>query len=187
LRAEPHGLDLGPLEPRFPERLATPNRRIALAPPEYARDRSRLVGELDRAHGDNELMLIGRRQLRNNNSWLHNSARMAKGRDRCSLLMHPDDARVRGLAHEDRVQLRSRVGAVEVPLHLSDQLMPGVVSLPHGFGHDREGTQLEVARAHAGKSINDVTDELLVDPLSGMAALNAVPVTVEPLPPQPKP
>ena len=179
LRAQPHGVDLGPLEPRFPHRLATPDKRIRLAPREFAADMARLAAELDRPVA--ELVLIGRRQLRNNNSWLHNSLRLVKGKDRCSLLMHPDDAAARGLSHEQRVRLRSRVGAVEVPLHVSDQMMPGVVSLPHGFGHDRDGVAMDVARAHPGASVNDVTDELLVDEMSGMAALNGVPVTVEPV------
>jgi anaerobic selenocysteine-containing dehydrogenase len=194
LRAEPHGVDLGPLEPRFPHRLYTHDKRIRLAPPELSADLPRLeawCASFDAPHHANgnghgngngharELVLIGRRQLRNNNSWLHNSLRLVKGRDRCSLLMHPEDAAARGLAHESQVRVTSRAGSVVVPLHVSDQMMAGVVSLPHGFGHDREGIELSVASAHAGASVNDLTDELLVDPLSGMAALNGVPVTVE--------
>jgi anaerobic selenocysteine-containing dehydrogenase len=126
-------------------------------------------------------LLIGRRQLRSNNSWLHNSARMMKGRDRCTLRMHPDDARARGLNDGARVRLSSRAGSIEAPLELSDEMMPGVVCMPHGFGHDRPGVRLAVASAHAGASMNDVVDEQLHDGLTGTAALNAVPVEVQPV------
>jgi len=180
VRSAPHGVDLGPLVPRLPERLETPNRKVNLAPAGFAADVPRLAAELDRPDGGTELVLIGRRQLRTNNSWLHNSPRMARGRDRCTLLMHPDDASARGLTHGQLVSLRSRVGAIEVPLQVNDRMRRGVVSLPHGFGHDREGMQLSVASAHPGKSINDVTDERLVDALTGNAALSGVPVSVTP-------
>jgi anaerobic selenocysteine-containing dehydrogenase len=177
LKDNPHGLDLGALEPCLPERLHTKDRRIALMPPRLAADLPRL----ERALGEPvpDLVLIGRRQLRNNNSWLHNSERMVKGRDRCTLLMHPDDAAARGLSNGDKVQLRTRAGAIEAPLEITDAMMRGVVSLPHGFGHDRPGVQLGVARAHAGVSINDVTDERFYDELSGTAALSGIPVEVE--------
>jgi len=176
LKAKPHGIDLGPLEPCFPERLNTPNKRIRIAPSEIATDMARLERELEAPRAS--LLLIGRRQLRTNNSWLHNSLRMVKGRDRCTLLMHPQDAEARGLVAGQRVVLRSRAGEVEVPLQLTDRIMPGVVSLPHGFGHAREGVKLSVASRHAGVSVNDVTDELEVDALSGTAVLNGVPVEV---------
>ncbi|MBM4359896.1 MAG: molybdopterin-dependent oxidoreductase [Deltaproteobacteria bacterium] len=179
VRREPHGLDLGALEPVMPARLETADRRIALVPPGFERDMPRLVAELERPVAKEGLVLIGRRQLRTNNSWLHNSLRMAKGQDRCTLLMHPEDAAERGLEHGQRVRLTSRVGAIEVPLQLNDRMMRGVVSLPHGFGHDREGMRLRVASAHPGRSINDVTDELRVDPLTGTTAFSGVPVIVE--------
>ena len=125
-------------------------------------------------------MLIGRRTLRSNNSWMHNSHRLVKGRPRCTLLMHPRDAASRGLVAGQQVRIASRVGAVEAPLEVSEEVMPGVVSLPHGWGHGRPGTRLRVAEAHAGVCVNDVTDDTLLD-VSGTSALNGVAVTVEPV------
>jgi anaerobic selenocysteine-containing dehydrogenase len=172
-----HGLDLGPLTPVFPARLQTKDRRIHLAPPKVLTDVPRLEALLDEARP--ALVLINRRHARDNNSWLHNATVLVKGPDRCTLLMHPEDARARGLAPGARVQVRSRAGAVTVPLEVTDAMMPGVVSLPHGYGHDREGVKLTVATRHAGASVNDLSDERRVDPLSGNAALSGVPVTVE--------
>ena len=126
-----------------------------------------------------ELHLIGRRDLRSNNSWMHNCLRLVKGPARCTLQMHPDDAQQRGLASGQTVMVRSRAGQVEVPLEVSDEVMPGVVSLPHGWGHARAGVAMRVAEAHPGASVNDLTDELFVDTLSGNASLTGVPVTVE--------
>ncbi len=178
LREAPHGVDLGPLEPRLPGLLATPGKRVRLAPAVFVREAERLVAAADAPPP--ALVLVGRRQLRNNNSWLHNSHKLAKGPRRCTLLMHPDDARARGLAAGDEVRLRSRTGVVLVPLEVSDEIMPGVVSLPHGFGHTREGTRLSVAQTEApGPSANDVTDHALLDRLSGNAGFNGVPVEVE--------
>lgn len=122
--------------------------------------------------------MIGRRELRTNNSWIHNSHRMIKGKPRCTLLMHPRDAEKYSLADGQFVRVQSRVGAVEVPVQLSDEIMPGVVSLPHGWGHDRKGVQLRNAQGLPGVSINDLTDESRVDELSGVAVLNGTPVTV---------
>lgn len=192
LRREVHGVDLGPLEPCLPERLYTPSRRIQLAPEPFVRDLGRAREALSRgeaaaagAGGDGEaydLRLIGRRQLRSNNSWLHNSLRLVKGGNRCTLLMHPDDAARRGIGRGQRVRVASRVGSIELEVEVTDEMMPGVVSVPHGWGHGRDGVQLETARQHAGESVNDVTDDLVIDALSGTAALNGVPVRVEPLP-----
>jgi anaerobic selenocysteine-containing dehydrogenase len=183
LRRAPHGVDLGPLVPRLPEALYTETQRIALVPAVIAADLVRLEQTLGARHAETSggragLVLIGRRELRSNNSWMHNSERLVKGPVRCTLRMHPDDARVRGLGDGATVEVRSRVGAVIVPLELSDEVMPGVVSLPHGWGHDREGVDLRVARVHAGASANDLTDDSFVDALSGNAALNGVPVEV---------
>ncbi|MEM9696389.1 MAG: molybdopterin oxidoreductase family protein, partial [Myxococcota bacterium] len=173
----PHGLDLGPLEPGLPERLKTPHRRIRLAPEMYGPDLERLAAALHETPPD--LVLIGRRQLRTNNSWLHNSERLAKGPNRCTAQMHPADARARGLVDGATVIVRSRVGEIALPLECTDRLMPGVVSIPHGFGHDREGVRLAVARSMApGVSVNDLTDEQDIDPLSGNAVLNGVPIEV---------
>ncbi len=130
--------------------------------------------------GDPTLVLIGRRHLRSNNSWMHNSERLVRGKPRCTLLMHPADATRRGLADGATARLTSRAGSVDVPVELSDELMEGVVSLPHGWGHARTGVQLRTAALHPGVSANDVTDHLAVDALSGNAALNGVPVTVVP-------
>lgn len=178
LRAAPHGLDLGALEPRLPGRLQHADRRIRLVPAVYEQDLPRLRARLDEAAPDG-LVLIGRRQLRSNNSWMHNSLRLVKGKPRCTLMIHPDDAAARGLGAGDRVRLASRTGAITVAIELTDELMRGVVSLPHGWGHHRAGTRLGVASAHAGESANDVTDEARLDALTGTAALFGVPVTLE--------
>jgi len=158
----------------------TPDHRIQLAPDVLVRDLARVESELlstPRA-GNGELLLIGRRDLRSNNSWMHNSQRLVKGPERCTLLMHPDDARARGLAPGQTVQVRSRVGSVPVRLELTDAVMPGVVSLPHGWGHGRPGVQLRVAASHPGVSLNDLTDDQAVDALLGTAAFSGTPVHV---------
>jgi hypothetical protein len=124
------------------------------------------------------LVLIGRREARSNNSWMHNSPRLVKGPRRCTLLVHPDDAASRGLAAGDLAELASEAGAVNVSVEVSDTVRPGVVSLPHGWGHHRDGVRLGVAREHAGESANDVTSDRHLDTLSGNAAFNGLPVTV---------
>ncbi|MEZ4428710.1 MAG: molybdopterin dinucleotide binding domain-containing protein, partial [Nannocystaceae bacterium] len=128
------------------------------------------------------LVLIGRRQLRSNNSWLHNSERLVKGKERCTLLIHPGDAARQGIAAGDRVVVRSRVGAIELPVELDDGIMPGVVSVPHGWGHGRPGVSLSVAARRPGASINDLTDEARVDAASGNAAFSGTPVALERVP-----
>jgi len=177
LRAAPHGVDLGPLQPRLPDRLRTKNRHIALAPQLYLDDLPRLRARLAAAT-TTELVLIGRRHLRSNNSWCHNSARLVKGKPRCTLLIHPADAAQRGIADGDPVELVSKAGRVRVPAEVSDEIMPGVVSLPHGWGHDRAGARLGIASATPGASVNDVTSEDLYDALSGNAALSGLAVAV---------
>jgi anaerobic selenocysteine-containing dehydrogenase len=179
LLEEPHGIDLGPLEPRLPDRLFTDDKKIDLAPPEFLADLERAAALLQspgKANG--KLSLIGRRDLRSNNSWMHNSLRLVRGRNRCTLMIHPDDASERGVSNGETVAVESRVGQIELPAEVTDAVMPGVVSIPHGWGHAREGTQLGVAQAHAGASINDLTDELLLDELTGNAALSGVAVRV---------
>ncbi len=184
LRELPHGVDLGPLQPRLPDRLFTTENRIDLAPTILVDDVARLRarrGDLSQeASAEWPLSLVSRRQLRSNNSWMHNYQRLMGGRDRCTLLMHPEDAARRGLDDGVRVRVGSRVGEVEVPLEVSDEMMPGVVCLPHGWGHQREGVELRTARGHPGASVNDLTDCEAVDPVSGTAALTGVPVEVEP-------
>src|SRR5437868_4660333 len=177
LEQHPHGLDLGPLRPQLPARLSTPGKRLQLAPAIFLRDLARLEARLAQP-AMNGLVLIGRRALRSNNSWMHNSLRLVKGPAGCVLLMHPDDAAARGFREGERVRVASRVGSVEVPVELTEDVARGVVSLPHGWGHAREGASLAVAAAHAGASLNDLTDEQSVDALSGNAAFNGIRVTV---------
>jgi anaerobic selenocysteine-containing dehydrogenase len=135
-------------------------------------------GNGDGPGGRRRLVLIGRRQTRSNNSWMHNSRRLVKGRPRCTLLIHPDDARARGLGDGDLARVTSRTGTIEAPVEITDAVMPGVVSLPHGWGHGRKGVRLAVAVQHAGTSVNDITDDHRVDALTGTAALSGVPVDV---------
>jgi anaerobic selenocysteine-containing dehydrogenase len=176
LEASPHGIDLGPLQPGLSKRLKANGKRLQLAPAIYLGDLPRLEASLTgRADG---LVLIGRRLLRSNNSWMHNSLRLVKGPPGWILLIHPQDAAARGLDEGDRARIQSRAGIVEAPVGVTDDVMAGVVSLPHGWGHSREGAALSVAKAHAGESLNDLTDEQLVDALCGNAAFSGVPVTV---------
>ena len=174
LKAHPSGVDLGPLEPSCPERLQTPNQRIQLAIPEVLADIRRFVRDGNVA--SDHYRLIGRRHVRDNNSWMHNHHRLMKGKSRCQLLMHPDDVAKEGWRSGMLVTIQSRVGAVDAELAASDEMMPGVVSLPHGYGHGLAGTRGEVASRHAGVSCNDITDNQFVDQLSGNAAVNGVPV-----------
>ncbi|MBG6790938.1 molybdopterin oxidoreductase family protein [Pseudomonas aeruginosa] len=177
LREHPHGIDLGPLRPNLAPRLKTVGQRIQAAPPLFVDDLQRFAAQPLPA--SDQLLLIGRRHVRSNNSWMHNYHRLVKGKPRHQLLMHPRDLEGRGLVDGQRVRVRSRVGSVEVEVAASSEMMPGVVSLPHGWGHARPGVQLAIARAQAGASANDLTDERHLDLLSGNAALNGLPVEVE--------
>ncbi|HCF2666738.1 TPA: molybdopterin oxidoreductase family protein [Pseudomonas aeruginosa] len=177
LREHPHGIDLGPLRPNLALRLKTAGQRIQAAPPLFVDDLQRFAAQPLPA--SDQLLLIGRRHVRSNNSWMHNYHRLVKGKPRHQLLMHPRDLEGRGLVDGQRVRVRSRVGSVEVEVAASSEMMPGVVSLPHGWGHARPGVQLAIARAQAGASANDLTDERHLDLLSGNAALNGLPVEVE--------
>jgi anaerobic selenocysteine-containing dehydrogenase len=177
LEGHPHGVDLGALTPRVPEVLRTPSGRIELAPAPILADVARLEATL--AERPPPMVLIGRRHLRSNNSWMHNVPSLMSGRPRCTVLVHPDDATRLGLTDGVPARVRSRVGVVELPVEVSDAMMPGVVSIPHGWGHDLDGTALGVAGEHAGASVNLLTDEALLDPLSGTSALSGVPVTLE--------
>lgn len=176
--SNPHGMDLGALQPRLPDRLFTKNKQINLCPELLVSDLARLEAMLN-APASDSLQLIGRRQLRSNNSWMHNSQRLVKGDDRCTLLINPHDAQQHGVSDGQTVQVRSRVGSITATAEISDAIMQGVVSLPHGWGHGRNGVQLSVAQDHAGASINDLTDDLRIDPLSGNAALNGLAVEIE--------
>ncbi|HTR49863.1 MAG TPA: molybdopterin oxidoreductase family protein [Kofleriaceae bacterium] len=175
LRAAPHGLDLGSLVPRLPHRLGTRDRKIELAPQVYLDDLPRLA----RSRAD-RLVMIGRRDLRSNNSWLHNSERLVKGPPRCTLLVHPDDAAARGLADGAIARVATEAGTIELPVEITDAMMPGVVSVPHGWGHGRAGARLSVAARVPGASVNDIIDPARVDALSGTSALSGQPVEVTP-------
>jgi anaerobic selenocysteine-containing dehydrogenase len=180
LLKHPHGIDLGPLRPCLLERMPK-GRRIDIAPAPF-------IADLDRLERDSvppgpstdaaRFQLIGRRHLRSNNSWMHNVPKLVRGQNRCTLLMHPADRAHIGAARGGWVTIRSRVGEIRVEVEDSDAMMRGVVSLPHGFGHDRDGVRLRVARSHAGASMNDVTDELELDALSGNAVLSGFEVEV---------
>ncbi|WP_394843513.1 molybdopterin-dependent oxidoreductase [Pendulispora brunnea] len=176
LKKAPHGIDLGPLEPRLARLMR--GHSVKLAPSLFLEDIPRLEAALARPEPSG-LVLIGRRHLRSNNSWMHNSLRLVKGKDGCTLFMHPEDAKSRGLKTGDRVVAGSQRGRVETTVEVTDAISRGVVSLPHGWGHGRRGTALSVASRHAGVSINDLTDEAEFDALSGTASLSGVPVTVE--------
>jgi anaerobic selenocysteine-containing dehydrogenase len=176
LRTSPGGIDLGPLQPALPDALLQKSKRIDLAQRMILDDLPRLDAWTPLPAG--ELLLIGRRHLRNNNSWMHNSARLVKGRPRHHLLMHPDDLSTRNLTDGQLVTVTSAAGSIAVEVAASNDMMPGVVSLPHGFGHGRRGVQLSIANQVAGPSVNDVTDTKLIDPTAGTSAVNGVPVTV---------
>jgi anaerobic selenocysteine-containing dehydrogenase len=183
LEANPHGVDLGPLQPRLPDVLRTPTGTVELAPEAVVADvEARLVPSLGR-RADGELVLVGRRDLRSNNSWMHNLEVLVKGKPRCTLHVHPDDAHRLGVVDGAPARVRSRVGSVEIPVEVTDAIMAGVVSIPHGWGHGREGTDMTVASRHAGVNTNVLADGSMLDPLSGNAVLNGIPVTVEALVP----
>jgi anaerobic selenocysteine-containing dehydrogenase len=178
LEAAPHGIDLGPLEPRLPEALKTPSGKVELAPEPLVADVDRLHALMgERADG---MLLIGRRDLRSNNSWMHNLPKLVSGPPRCTALVHPDDAARLGLVDGEPVRVSSRVGTIEVPAEVTDDVMPGVVSIPHGWGHDADGVEMAVAREHAGVNSNVLTDEDVLEPLSGTAVLNGIPVELSP-------
>ena len=195
LKQAVHGIDLGPLSSCLPGRLRTTDKRIELAPAVLVKDLDRVMTRFFSSiasprspvsasphlpvSASPPLLLIGRRQLRSNNSWMHNSERLVKGKPKCTILMHPTDAAHRNLKPGQTVSVRSRVGTVEVPIEISEGMMPGVVSIPHGWGHDRSGVRLDVAQQYAGASINDLTDNLAIDSLCGTAAFNGTWVTVE--------
>ena len=176
LKAAPHGIDLGPLQPRIPEVLKTRSGRIELAPEPLIADVARLQDSLGR--GDDGFVLIGRRHLRSNNSWMHNLPALAGGTNRCTLQIHPDDAAELGLT--DNASIKGPGGDVVAPVELDPGMRRGVVSLPHGWGHDRGGTRQGVAADQPGVNVNQLNDGGQLDPLSGTAVLNGIPVVVAP-------
>lgn len=180
LRAHPHGIDLGPLRPRLPGLLRTRSGRIELLPDPIAAELPRLRGTL--ADRPAALVLVGRRHLRSNNSWLHNVPALTGGSNRCTLQVHPDDAARLGLTDGRLARVTADGGSLEVPVEVTDTLRAGVVSLPHGWGHDRPGTRLSVAAAEPGVNVNQLLDGTRLDPLSGTAVLNGFPVELTPIP-----
>jgi len=178
IKQHPHGLDLGPLVPGLGERLATHNNKINAAPDIYIQDLKRLESAATELNTE-QLLLIGRRHVRSNNSWMHNYHRLVKGKPRWQLLMHPDDLKRRGLSEESQVSIESRVGKVTTTVVASDEMMPGVVSLPHGWGHQKKGIKMTIAAQQQGVNCNLLTDDKFFDAISGNAAFNGVPVTVK--------
>jgi anaerobic selenocysteine-containing dehydrogenase len=176
LKELPNGIDMGALEPRIPEVLETPSGKIELAPGYIVADVPRLRRRL--ARRDAGLVLVSRRHLRSNNSWMHNVPALMTGKDRCTLLVHPEDAGRIGLANGGLARIQSKAGSVTAPVEVSEEMMPGVVCLPHGWGHDRPGAKLSVASQHAGVCNNILAPGELVDAISGNAVVNGIPVEV---------
>ena len=171
------GIDLGELQPRMPEMLRTPSGKIELAPPLFINELPRAA--LDLARPAPDLVIIGRRDVRTNNSWMHNLPVLAKGPFRCTALVHPTDAARLGLQEGGQARLRNGTRQVQAQVHISAEMMPGVVSLPHGWGHDLPGAQLSVAALRPGTNLNALLDDQLRDPLSGNAVLGGVAIDME--------
>lgn len=184
LLAHPHGIDLGPLRSRLPEILRTRSGRVELLPAPIAADLPRLRGALAQRRGEDgrpaPLLLVGRRHLRSNNSWMHNVAALRGGTNVCTLQIHPDDAARLGLVDGAMARIKADGGEVEAPAEITETVGTGVVSLPHGWGHSRPGARMSVAAADPGVNVNQLLDGSLLDPLSGTAVLNAFPVSVAP-------
>ncbi|GAA2789619.1 molybdopterin-dependent oxidoreductase [Mycolicibacterium pallens] len=178
LKEQPNGINFGPMVSQVPEVLNTPDKKIRLAPQYLLDDIPRLARRLERE--PDELVLVSRRHLRSNNSWLHNVSALMKGRDRCTLLMHPEDAASRGVSGGDHVTVASSAGRIEVPVELTDAIKPGVVSMPHGWGHGKPGTRMAVANGSPGVNTNILSPPTFLDEPSGNGALNGIPVTVAP-------
>ena len=183
LKKYPHGMDLGPLKTMLPQALKHKDKQIHLNVDFYQADLER-VQDMMEQYDDKQILLIGRRHVRSNNSWLHNSHRLVKGKPRCTLMLHPETAENHSIKDGQEVKVTSRVGHVTIVAEVTDELMPGVVSIPHGWGHGRKGVKQKIAQAHAGVSVNDLTDDTLIDQLSGNAAVNGVPVQLEAIEPE---
>lgn len=180
LKAHPHGIDLGPLQPALPDAIFHENKKIDVDFDYFMSDIARVKAHFfDQKRNENQMVLIGRRHIKTNNSWLHNSPRMVKGNNRCTLQLHPIDAAKYDVNEGDRVKVTSRVGELFVEAEITDSIMPGVVSIPHGWGHNKKGIKLGVASQYPGVNTNILTDEMQVDTLSGNGVLNGVPVTLE--------
>ena len=180
MKQHPHGIDFGPLEPRLPEMLRTVSGKVELAPPALLADLPRLEQSMNEVD-DEQLVLVGRRHLRSNNSWMHNIEVLVKGKPRCTLQMHPNDAARVGVKEGEQARITSRVGHVDAVVEYTSDIRERVVSLPHGWGHDMSGTQMNVAAQRAGVNSNVLTDHNEMDPLSGNSVMNGIPVTVSAL------
>lgn len=183
LKNNPHGIDLGPMQSCLPERLFTADKTINLAPDEFIPELKKLEVFFDTDESPStqsrfDLQLIGRRDPRTNNSWLHNSYRMVKGKNRCVAVIHPLDAERLQLFDGDTAKVSSRVGSIVIPVRVSDEMKPGVISIPHGWGHQADGIKLGIAQQHAGVNTNILTDDQHLDTLSGNAVLNGIEVSV---------
>ncbi|WP_280313793.1 molybdopterin oxidoreductase family protein [Nocardia wallacei] len=182
VREAPGGVDLGPLRPRLPKLIGTRDRRVRIAPPDFVTAARAIVDDVRQAPSAGpegyDLRLIGRRHLRSNNSWLHNVPAMVKGRDRCTVLVHPADADPRGLAAGDPVTVSSTTGSIVVTVEISDDIRPGTVAIPHGWGHSEPGVGWQLAASLPGANVNLLHDPALVDPLSGTSAVNNTWVSV---------
>ena len=182
LKENPHGIDLGPLQPCLPERLFTVDRKINLAPSIFVNDLDRLKAKMNHWKNENEqefeFLLIGRRHLRSNNSWMHNSNRLVKGKDRCTLFINETDAHKLNLEDQQMATVSSNVGTVHITIEISNEMMSGVVSIPHGWGHSYAGSRMEIAQKNAGVSINDLTDPNKIDELTGNADFSGTRVRI---------
>ncbi|ORV33424.1 molybdopterin-dependent oxidoreductase [Mycobacterium conspicuum] len=176
LKANPNGIDFGPMVPQLPDLLATPDKKIRLAPQYLLDDLPRLAARLERPA--EPLVLVSRRHLRSNNTWLHNVPALMKGRDRCTLLIHPDDAARCGVGEDDVVTVKSAAGEIRVPIEITDAIKPGVVSMPHGWGHNKPGTRMSVANRSPGANTNALSPPEFVDEPSGNGVLNGIPVII---------
>jgi anaerobic selenocysteine-containing dehydrogenase len=183
LKEHPHGIDLGALKPCLPERLFTKSQKIELAPDEFVKDLKRLSKQFSNWQSEKvseyPFVLIGRRHLRSNNSWMHNSKLLMTGRNRCTLIMHPDDALKLQLKEKQKVSVSSSVGTVRIPVEISNEMMLGVVSMPHGFGHTYKNTNIKLSEKNAGVSINDLTDATKIDLLVGNADFSGTKVKIQ--------
>lgn len=183
LKEHPHGIDFGSLKPQLPNRLFTTDKKIELAHPLFIADLERLNKKLKlleiKAISKFPFSLIGRRHLRSNNSWMHNSTRLVKGKNRCTLLINPIDANSLNLKEGQFVKVSSDVGQVKLPIEITNNIMYGVVSIPHGWGHHRKGTNMKTAQQHAGVSFNDLTNEQNIDNLTGNADFSGTKVKIE--------
>ena len=181
LEAAPHGIDFGPLTPRMPDVLRTPSGKIELAPEPIVADVERLAAGLAGAPANGGIVMVGRRHLRSNNSWMHNLPLLVRGPEQCTVQVHPDDADRLGLADGEPARVSSRTGEITILVEVTEDIMPGVVSIPHGWGHDREGSALGVAAAHAGANSNILADDERVEAVTGNAVLNGIPVELAPV------